>query len=304
MNPKLPWRGVGRKTRALSLAILVLCGCLAGWVQPCTARPGESGQVLEELHYRVDIWIFNDSVPAVMTLKKLAPGRYRAEISGQARGLLGLLSGNFRGQYATDMVLADGQFKPVLYREQTERRGKLAVVEYRFDHLEKKVEVWKWDRGKRALVKKWQGPLDKPMYDPLSFYYNRRLHLGEVKEGDVVRLPTIPYPKPEEVVFRVGPLTPEGRQVTITLDDHILDTEGQRIFALLDADGVATRAWTRLLRFGKVSGTLLPGGKRLKPQEILKAEPAPGAPGEPAQARKLAGPSPGRQGFRVQGGST
>lgn len=304
INLNRSWAGAGWKLKALALGLLALGCSLAVGAQAASPRPDNAGQILEELHYKVDIWIFNDSVPAKMAFKRLGPKRYRAEISGQARGLLGLLSGNFRGQYTTDMVFADGQFKPAVYREQTERRGKLHVVEYRFDYQEKRVEVWKWDRGKRALVKKWEGPLDKPMYDPLSFYYNRRLHLGEVKEGDIVRLPTIPYPKPEEVVFLVGPLTPEGRQVTITLDDHILDTEGKQIFALLDPDGVATRAWTRLMRFGKVSGTLLPGGKRLKPQEILKADGGPGTVREPASPQNLAGEGLHPGGLTLPGGSS
>ncbi len=271
-------------TRAAACLLLGLAAlCLVFAAKPAETGAEGGGQVLEQLNYQVNIWIFNDSVPATLVFKRLASGCYRAEVTGQARGLLAVLSGNFKGAYVTDMVFADGHFKPTVYREQTERRGKLHVVEYRFNYQDKRVEVWKWDRGKRALVQKWQTAMERPMYDPLSFYYNQRLRLRDAKEGDVVRLPGIPYPKPEDVVFQIGPLTSEGRRVTITLDTSIVETEGKKIFALLDQEGVATQAWAKLMRFGKVSGTLLPGGKRLNLQEILEAKgPLPGAPGQAA----------------------
>ncbi|MEJ5329471.1 MAG: DUF3108 domain-containing protein [Desulfobaccales bacterium] len=257
---------------ALTLFIVVLLG----WPPAALPRAAPSAtpgpQILEDLKYRVDLWIFNDSVPARMVLTRLGDKHYRASISGQAKGVLALLSGNFRGEYSTDMIFTNGRFRPLLYREKTERRGKLHVTEHRFDHEAKRVEVWKWDRNKRALVKKWEGPLDDQLTDPLSFYYNQRLRLQEIKEGDVVRLPTVPYPKPEEVVFRVGPLTPEGRRVTIILDDELLETEGREVQALLDQEGVATRAWAKFMRYGKVSSTLLPESRRLKVQELLATE--------------------------------
>lgn len=256
---------------ALALLIVVLLGWPAA-APPNAAPPSTSPQILEDLKYRVDLWIFNDSVPARMVLSRLGDKHYRASISGQAKGVLAVLSGNFRGEYSTDMIFTGGRFRPLLYREKTERRGKLHVTEHRFDHEAKRVEVWKWDRGKRAMVKRWEGPLDDQLTDPLSFYYNQRLRLGEIKEGDVVRLPTVPYPKPEEVVFRVGPLTPEGRRVTIILDDELLETEGREVQALLDQEGVATRAWAKFMRYGKVSGTLLPESRRLKVQELVATE--------------------------------
>jgi|GEM_PF-3987974 len=261
-----------RRLGALALALLILLGAAATAGPPAPPRPEAPGQVLEELHYRVDLWIFNDSVPARVVLRRLGPGRYRAEITGQARGILAFLSGHFRGEYTTEMVFAGGRFRPLVYREKAERRGKLHLTEHRFDYEAKRVEVWKWDRGRRSLVKKWEGPLEPDLTDPLTFYYNQRLRLPEIREGDVVRLPTVPYPKPEEVIFRVGPLTPEGRRVTIILDDEILETEGREVQALLDEEGVATRAWAKFLRYGRVSGTLLPGSRRLQVRELLGSE--------------------------------
>lgn len=260
---------------ALALLISVFCGFPGAVLAGGGPLPPASPEILEDLKYRVDLWIFNDSVPARVVLSRMGERYYRASISGQAKGMLALLSGNFRGEYSTDMVFTDGRFRPLLYRERTERRGKLHLTEHRFDHYRKRVEVWKWDRHQRALVKKWEGPLDDSLTDPLSFYYNQRLRLGEIKEGDVVRLPTVPYPKPEEVVFRVGPLTPEGRRVTIILDDELLETEGREVQALLDREGVAIRAWAKFLRYGKVSGTLLPGSRRLRVEELLATERPP-----------------------------
>ncbi len=274
-SQRLPAEPVGR-----FLAVALLLGVLLGW--PAAGLPGASPapgspQILEDLKYRVDLWIFNDSVPARVVLSRLGDRHYRASISGQAKGMLALVSGNFRGEYSTDMLFSGGRFRPLVYREKTERRGRLHVTEHRFDHEAGRVEVWKWDRQQRALVKRWEGPLDDQLTDPLSFYYNQRLRLGEIKEGDVVRLPTVPYPKPEEVVFRVGPLTPEGRRVTIILDDELLETEGREVQALLDPEGVPVRAWARFLRYGRVSSTLLPGSRRLRLQELLAAEENPPA---------------------------
>lgn len=268
---RLPGRPVSRFL-AVALLLAVILGWPAAGLPGVAPSAGPGPQILEDLKYRVDLWIFNDSVPARVVLSRLGDKHYRASISGQAKGVLALVSGNFRGEYSTDMLFTGGRFRPLVYREKTERRGKLHVTEHRFDHEAKRVEVWKWDRNKRAMVKRWEGPLDDQLTDPLSFYYNQRLRLGEIKEGDVVRLPTVPYPKPEEVIFRVGPLTPEGRRVTIILDDELLETEGREVQAVLDQEGVATRAWAKFLRYGKVSGTLLPESRRLKVQELLATE--------------------------------
>jgi hypothetical protein len=222
------------------------------------------GEMLEDLRYQVAVWLFPDAIAARVTFKRLEPGRYRAEVQGRAQGFLGVLSGRWQGVYATDMIYAEGKLLPLLYREESQNRGKKNLNEYRFDYPNKVVELYKWDQDKQVLSKRWEAPLNEPMYDALTFYYNQRLN-GMVfqKGGDALRFQGIPYPEPEDIVLRIGPDTPQGRKIMVTLDNRIFENERNEVYAFLDKDGVATEAWTNVLRFGKVTGKLLLGGKRL-----------------------------------------
>lgn len=232
---------------------------------PAKKEPAAVGEVLENLRYQVDVWILKDAIDATVTFKRLPSPRYRAEIHGKAQGLLGLISGQWRGVYSTEMTLAEGKLMPLLYREESQHRNKKNLSEYRFDYDRKVVELYKWDNRKRALTKRWQTVLDGPMYDALSFYYNQRLQgMAFGKQGETVKFRGIPYPKPEDIILRIGPDTPQGRKIMVTLDNRIFENERNQVYAFLDKDGVPVEAWTDVLRFGRVSGKLLPGGKRLK----------------------------------------
>jgi hypothetical protein len=264
----------------ISIPVLLL-GLTAGLMPAGTwSAPPPAGEVLEDLRYQVAVWLFPDAIAARVTFKRLEPGRYRAEVHGKAQGLLGFISGGWQGVYATDMLYAEGKLLPVLYREESQNRGKKNLNEYRFDYRNKVVELYKWDHDKQVLTKRWENPLHEPMYDALTFYYNQRLD-GMVfqKGGDILRFQGIPYPGPEDIILRIGPDTPQGRKIMITLDNRIFENERNEVYAFLDKDGVATEAWTNVLRFGKVSGKLLPGGKRLNNGE-WGAHAAPAKPGE------------------------
>ena len=50
------------------------------------------------------------------------------------------------------------------------------------------------------------------------------------------------------------------------------------VYAYLDNDGVPTKAWTQIGKFGNVDIILLPGGKRLNKEAVTKA-PGPGRTG-------------------------
>lgn len=231
---------------------------------PAKTEPAAGGEVLEKLRYQIDIWIFKDAVDAAMTFKRLASGRYRAEVGGKAQGLLGLISGQWRGWFSTEMALVEGKFRPMVYREESQHRGKKNVNEYRFDYDKKVVELFKWDNGKKALTKRWQAAIDAPMYDALTFYYNQRLQgMSFAKQGETLKFQGIPYPKPEDIILRIGPDTPQGRKIMVTLDNRIFEKERNQVYAFIDKDGVATEAWTNVLRFGRITGTLRPGGRRL-----------------------------------------
>lgn len=289
----------------LAVALGVTTALLPDRTEPAApgkTKPATAGEVLEDLRYRVDVWILKDAIDTRITFKRLNAKRYKAEIEGQAQGLLGLISGQWRGNYSTEMVLSQGKFLPVVYREESQHRNKKHLNEYHFDYDKKVVELYKWDRGKKALTKRWQTELSGPMYDALSFYYNQRLvGMNFGKQGETLKFQGIPYPKPEDIVLRIGADSPEGRKIMVTLDNRIFENERNQVYAFLDKDGVPTEAWTNVLKFGRITGKLLPGGKRLKNGEVrpneagtakgqgLRAEPS--TPTDPTE-EKINGPSP------------
>ncbi len=257
---------------ALTLAAALVPGRTESNHKPGRTAPPEAGEVLEDLHYRVDVWIFEGAVDARVTFRRVEGQRFRAEIIGRAQGLLGVLSGQWRGSYSTDMVLAEGRLLPVVYREESQRRGKLNLNEYRFDYERKVVELFKWDNGRKTLTKRWQAALTEPMYDALSFYYNQRLNgMSFANQGETLKFQGIPYPKPEDIVLRIGPETPQGRKIMVTLENRIFENERNQVYAFLDKDGVATEAWTDVLKFGRITSRLLPGGKRLRNRALAAA---------------------------------
>jgi hypothetical protein len=271
--------GPSRKSRLallLGLAALVLSLSLALPLRtpaavPAPASTPSAGKVLEELHYQVDVWIWHDALQAQVVLREVGPGRYRAEVDGVSKGLLSLITGNWRGRLSTDMEYSQGKLRPLVYREISYKKGKKRVMEYRFDYAKKKVELWKKE-GDGDMAKRWETALTGPMYDPLTFFYNRRLTgnpLGE-KGGETMKFQGIPYPKPDEITLRVGDRTNEGRKIMLEMGNRINKGERNQVYAYLDSEGVPTKAWTQIMKFGNVDIILLPGGKRLKKSELAQ----------------------------------
>jgi hypothetical protein len=264
-----------RLALALGLVALVLALALplpAPAAVPTSAPASSPGKILEDLHYQVDVWIWRDAVKAQVLFREVAPGRYRAEIDGRSQGLLSLITGNWRGRLTTDMEYSQGGLKPLVYREIAYKKGKKRVMEYRFNYAAKKVELWKQD-GDGPMAKHWEGDLAGPMYDPLTFFYNRRItgqSLGE-KGGENLKFQGIPYPKPDPITLRVGDKTSEGRKIMLELGNRIHKDERSVVYAYLDNEGVPTKASTQVGKFGNVDITLLPGGKRLNKAEVTKA---------------------------------
>lgn len=241
---------------------------LGSWGQPGFPIPAvasqETGPALEDLHYRVDLWIWQDAARVRVTLKSLGSGRYLAEVTGEAQGLAGLVSGHRQDRYQTEMVYRQGQLRPLIYREESRRRGKSRLKEYRFDYARARLELWQ-GQDARELKLKWHTSLKEPIYDPLSAFYNGRLgFLGPIREGETLRVAGIPYPKPEEIQVRIGPETQEGRQVMVALANPAFEKQKGLAFVLFDANRVPTRLWSRVLHFGKILGQLLPDSKPLK----------------------------------------
>ena len=247
-----------RKAVFACLAALVMQGWL---LLPVTAAaPPEP--LLENLQYRVNAWVWGGAAKAGIILKSLGGGRYQAELAVEPQGLLALISGNRLDRFQTEMVYQDNRLVPLVYREETRRRGKYRLKEYRFDYERGRLELWQHHQGK-GLLRKWDTALQKePIYDPLSAFYNFRLGaLGPPKEGETLKVTGIPYPHPEEIVINVGSPGPEGRKVMVSLINRAFEDQKGVIFVFFDEKWAPTQAWTRVMIFGKVVGMMLPESK-------------------------------------------
>jgi len=263
-----------RRLAVLSLGVLALLVFmvpeLARTAQP--SRPAvsslQSRKVLEELNYQVDVWLWRHAVKGRVEFKELAPGRYRAEVRGTTQGFLAFISGNWNGRLSTEMQLTDGKLLPIIYREESQSRGQKKLSEYRFDYAQGKVELWKLKTDK-TMEKRWETTFTEPMYDPLTFFYSRRLTGKPIgKGGETLKFQGIPYPRPDEIVLRVGTATPEGRKVMLDLESRIFKDERTQLYAFINNEGIPTKAWTRVLMFGNIDIKLLSKGKRLKKEEV------------------------------------
>jgi hypothetical protein len=257
-----------RIAQALAWLIALNILVLACFDSPLPASPGET--VLEDLHYLVDAWVWRGAAQARITLKRVGEGRYAGEISGEALGLARLLSGQRRDTYRAEMVYRNGRLTPIVYREESRRRGRRHLKEYRFRYGQGRLELWQWDDDQKQLSRKWETPLSESLQDPISAFYNYRLgFMGPVKSGDTLRVPGIPYPQPEIIEVRIGPEGEEGRQVMVSLVNRAFENEKGAVYVTFDKGLVPTQAWTRVLLFGKVIGRLQPGSKSLKPPLAL-----------------------------------
>jgi len=247
-----------RKAVFACLAVLVMQGWL---LLPATAAaPPE--RLLENLQYRVNAWVWGGAAKAGIILKSLGGGRYQAELAVEPQGVLALISGNRLDRFQTEMVYQDNRLAPLVYREETRRRGKYRLKEYRFHYDRGRLELWQHHQGK-GLLRKWETALQKePIYDPLSAFYNFRLGaLGTPKEGETLKVTGIPYPHPEEIVISVGPPGQEGRKIMVSLINRAFENQKGVIFVFFDEKWAPTQAWTRVMVFGKVAGVMLPESK-------------------------------------------
>ncbi len=233
-------------------------------LSPMTASSSEG--LLEDLHYKVDAWVWRDAAQAHISLKKTGEGKYVGEIFGETLGLARTLSGQRRDIYQTEMVYRDGRLTPVVYREESRRRGRRHLKEYRFLYSQGRLELWQWDDKEKQLFRKWETTLHESLYDPISAFYNYRLgFMGPVKAGDTLRVPGIPYPQPEIIEVRIGLEGEEGREAMVSLVNRAFENEKGVVYVTFNKDLVPTQAWTRVLVFGKIIGRLQPGSKFLQP---------------------------------------
>jgi len=239
-----------------------------------------AAKVIEDLHYQLAVLIWPDAATVRLTLKDRGRGRLQAEVMGKTQGFIKLISGNHRERLRTEMIWRQGRLAPLVYREESWRQDHHALKEYRFDYARARLSLWQWQAGK-GLRKKWQTALHTPFYDPLSAFYNCRLKLlGPTREGETGIIPGIPYPQPEAIEVRLGPLTKDGRQAMVSLVNPVFTESRGVVFAMVDTRRVPQRVWTTV--FGiTVHGKLLPGGVTMP--ATLPGSPAsgPAAAGRP-----------------------
>jgi hypothetical protein len=242
--------------------------------RPALAAPA----LLEELHYRLEVLTLVNAARVKLTLKRLGPDRFTAEIIGEPQGLLKLLSGGQRERMATEMVWRHQRLLPLIYREESWRGKKRRFKEYRFDYAQGRIELWEWHEGK-GLAKKWQTDLADQVYDPLSAFYNIRLGLLKPNlEGETGTIPGIPYPRPEAMVVRLGTTTESGLKAMLSLNNPIFPDSRGEVFAYVNKHFVPREAWTT------ISGITLRA--RLQPESAimppgLAALEAPGLAASP-----------------------
>lgn len=251
---------------------------LAPGPQPLAAAPAPP--VREDLEYQISLGPWSDVARVHLILKELEPGRYLAEVSGAAQGMWQLTSRWLPERYQAEMVYRDGRLVPLLYREEFLNQGQKVMKEYRFDHEHGRLTLWRQVQG-REKVKKWEVSLKGPVYDPLTLFYNVRLGVfGPLLGGATLRIKVLPTPEPREMVFTIGAVNHQVREVM--MECRRSETkEVNQYYLSLSPEQVPTLAWTRVPLFGKLAGRLVnPGGIR---REGLLAQPPSPAGGLRAQ---------------------
>jgi hypothetical protein len=210
----------------------------------------------ETLSFTVDAPFVKDAGRAVISLRQLDRENFEAEIRGETNGVIGFFTSHRRDRYVSTMRLVQGRLQPRVYTEESWRKGKHHVKEYRFDYDRRRLELWqKGEDGVLAL--KWETELAEPIYDPISAFYNFRIGgLGEVKGGNTITVAGIPYPQPETIIIRIGLQEPGNRQATVSIRNRAFENESGLVHIRFDDQVVPLSAWTRVLQFGKLSGRL------------------------------------------------
>lgn len=259
--------GCGRRrifARVFLIALLAALSVQAWSGSPAPAPVNHEQFFLEDLKFRVEYLLWKDVARAQLTLKSLGPGRYQAEITGEPLGLLKMMTGKRRDSYQTEMIYREGKLMPLVYREESQKKGKRHLKEYRFDYDQGQLELWQLKEGKGTMVRKWHTALKGPIYDPLTAFYNCRLGLmGPIREGETFKVAGIPYPDPEEIEVRIGPEDAQGRKIMIAINNKAFENDRGVVFAYLDGARAPKQAWTSA-RVGKISGERLAGGKSLE----------------------------------------
>ncbi len=255
--------------RKLLLLCIVLHLALAAVALAAPAAPA----IRENLDYQVSLGPWDDVARVHLTLKELAPGHYLAEFAGAAQGMWKLLSRWLPERYQTEMVYREGRLLPMVYREEFISKGQHVAKEYRFDYERRRLSLCRQVDGGET-VKKWEVDLKDPVYDLLTLFYNVRLgNFGPLPGGTTLPVAFLPTPEPQELVFRIGDVTDQGRKVMLDYrlpESSVVD----HYFIYLSPEQVPTLGWTRVTFFGKLMGRLLNAGEIRKDGLLALTPPA------------------------------
>jgi hypothetical protein len=236
--------------------------------------------LLEDLRYRIGVLAWQDAARVRLTLKRLSPGRFSAEVTGDTQGFIKLISGGHRERLQTEMVWRNRRLLPLIYREESWRNGKHGLKEYRFDYPRGRLELWELHQGK-GLLKKWQTDLAGQVYDPLSAFYNIRLGIiGPHRQGETNTIQGIPYPRPESMEVRLGSATDSGLEAMVSLINPVFADSRGVVFAYVDNQLVPHQAWTTVSGV-TIRGSLLPGSVIMPPGLPKLTAPGPAASHRP-----------------------
>jgi hypothetical protein len=240
---------------------------------PLALAAAPAPSIREDLEYQISLGPCADVGRVHLILKELKPGHYLAEVSGAAQGVWQLTSRWLPERYQAEMVYREGRLVPLLYREEFLNQGQKVTKEFRFDHEQGRLTLWRQVKGKEK-VKKWEVPLKGPAYDPLTLFYNVRLGVfGPLLGGTTLRITVLPTPEPREMVFMIGAANHQGREVM--MECRRSETkEVNQYYLSLSPEQVPNQAWTRVPLFGKLAGRLLNPGE-IKKEGLLALPPSP-----------------------------
>jgi Protein of unknown function (DUF3108) len=231
---------------------------LANLGQPAAIRAAEVHP--EELDYRLSLGSLGEVGQVHLRLTQEGAGRFRAEFAGAAQGVWRLLSRWLPERYETEMIQEKGRLKPLVYREEFMSKGHHVRKEYRFNYAKGLLVLWR-SQDDRPAEKRWQVPLKKDVYDPLSLFYNLRLGaLGPLVEGETLRASVMPTPEPQEMVIRIGLDAPQGHKVMLEVTGKESAEEAGPYFIFCNPQWVPVKAWFRVPLFGKLQGELISPG--------------------------------------------
>jgi hypothetical protein len=269
-----------RLAGALPCLVLLLLVRLCLPVHPAAAAP----DLLEDLRYRIEVLAWPDAARVRLTLKRLSPERFSAEVTGDTQGFIKLISGERRERLLTEMVWRHHRLLPLIYREESWGHGKHGLKEYRFDYPRGRLELWELHKGK-GLLKKWQTELAGQVYDPLSAFYNIRLGIiGPHRQGETNTIQGIPYPRPESMEVRLGSAADSGLEAMVSLINPVFANSRGVVFASLDKQLVPHQAWTTVSGV-TIRALLLPGSVIMPPKlPELTAPGSAASPGPPVEA--------------------